>query len=257
MLNCGSAVHSFLCVTTDHQPNHDVLVILAATERGHLVTWKLELCYHGNTVSTRRMNRLALHVPNPIRTLVSSADGKRLASGCCFMMFDVASKLSIHRSARGTVKVWRTSEILESCLGTRTFDEENSPVCMKTVGELITRTLPTNDQYRRGPKTSLSERSFGIRGLVFTPDGSKLAVGFGYPTGYPLRFEPAMVLLCCAETLAVLWTMREKNFNVCGLEFSRKGSGRRRSPWQLVVSTERSIGKVAIYHRHKRSKYYY
>ena len=249
VLHCDSAVQCFVCVTTNHQSDRDVLAVLAATERGHLVTWKLELCHDGNTVSARRMNRLALHVPNPVLNLVSTVDGTSLASGCCFMMFDVASKLSIRRSARGAVKVWRTSDLLDGPI-----DEDISPVCTKTTGQLFIRARHTNEAHR--PRTSpVGARSFGIRGLAFTPDGGKLAVGFGYPTGCPLRLEPDVLSLCCAETLAVLWTMRENNFNVCDLRFSRKGTGGRRSPWQLVVSTERSIGKVAIYHRHQRRKY--
>lgn len=128
-LACDSPVHCFVCLeisqvlSPSKMPMTDdceamTSLLLAATDAGRLLTWKLKYpkATNGdmaNTIHALNSNQFALHLPNPIRAITASRDGRHLATGCCFEMYDIAAGGTMRRSVRGTVKTWDLSAIVD------------------------------------------------------------------------------------------------------------------------------------------------
>jgi hypothetical protein len=131
-LACDSPVQCFLCLELSHSLSSPEMaladscelmtsLLLAATDAGRLLSWKLKYPKASNSdmacdVYASNSNQFALHLPNPIKAISASKDGRHLATGCCFEMYDIAAGGTLRRSVRGTVKTWDLSAIVDCAI---------------------------------------------------------------------------------------------------------------------------------------------
>ncbi len=194
-MECPRPVLDLACLRLDEQRT----LILAACQFGYVYSWRLN---HEKSLTSRMCNVFNFHVPNPIRTLVTSPDGAWVSSGCCYAMYEVQGGRLVE-SVRGSLKVWRAQDIVTASEDTSTEYADISKQAFRTVRELV-----SNDprrKYRMQPRDELQvSRSFGVRSLAFTPDGTLLVVGLGTPWDSRPVLPDSKVVLCRPDSLETL-----------------------------------------------------
>lgn len=234
---CESPVRRFVCLPIDRFRRK--LLLLAATDSGRLVAWKLKF---RNGLRARCTNQFFLHSPNPIRALDVSGDGRHLASGCCFRMFDILPRCGRRPGVRGTLKVWDLALIVRCAKHPKSYHQDVTHKGIKTAKELMRSSIRRSS---RGPcAAAAAETDFGVCAVVFSPDGMKLAVGFGSPddAAYCSRRSNSMVAICSVETLDTLWIQDVVNYDIRELAFLRGV----KNSLHLLVSTQRSLQNLLV-----------
>ena len=204
------------------------------------MTWKVKI---GKGLRARCTNSLSMHLPNPIRALDVSSDGRHLATGCCFEMIDVLSEGRKQMSIRGTLKIWDMENVIQVASHPKANYQIIRHSQMRTMHQIV--------RSARQGGTSAKDRDFGIRALTFSPDGSILAVGFGTPENSHDQMASRMVALCTTASLEVIWLQDSLSYNVHDLAFASMKYGNELDPdspkaFDLYVSTERSLERLAI-----------
>lgn len=235
---CESPVRRFVCLPLDRFRRK--LLFLAATDSGRLVAWKLKF---RNGLRARCTNQFFLHSPNPIRALDVSADGRHLASGCCFRMLDILPGCGRRPGVRGTLKVWDLALIVRCAKHPKSYHQDVTHRRIKTAKDLMRSTrLPRT--CAAAAAAAAAEADFGVCAVVFSPDGMKLAVGFGSPDDAATQFirSQRMVVICSVETLDTLWIQDTVNFGIGELAFLPCV----RNSLNLLVSTQRSLQNLLV-----------
>jgi len=235
-LPCDSPVYTFLCLPLTHKSSK--FLLFAATESGKLVAWKVKSSARSG-LFIRPTNQFPFHQPNPIRALAVSVDGQLLATGCCFKMHDILPTRRKLPSVRGTLKTWDLAKIVDCSKHPNANALNITHNNMRTMKQLV--------ESRATHQAIEDTVSLGIRALAFTPDGSKLAVGFGNPENVSSQIGSKILVICCARTLTTLWLQDTVNFNINSLEFElSSGQSITEYPVQLLVSTEGKLQKLEV-----------
>ena len=93
-------------------------------------------------------------------------------------------------------------------------------------------------------------KHLGIRAVAYTPDSSKLLVGFGEPVDCGSQSSSNMLVLCCALTLHSLWLHEGTLQPINGLMLWPDAGGYTSPGWQsweVLVSTVRSIHRISLH----------
>ncbi len=170
-----NAVHDFQYVSL----NHDSL-LFAVLEDGKIVVWRI---LQDGELVCKLAGEYTGHLPNPIRTMAVSPDLTCLATGCCFIMSQIYN-FKAREAVRGTVKIWDLEQMVEDCLRGDMHIHDKPPLQVRTMQQLITSNKirkSTGSYIKFISPAQVVEKSWGIRAVVYTPDGTKLIVGFGHP----------------------------------------------------------------------------
>ena len=241
ILNCGKPVHCIQCVTVQDGE----VILFTALDIGKVLAWKL-LTNHA--LEVKRVAEYSGHLPNPIRAMDVSGDNATMATGCCFTVNQINPQRGPRESVRGTVKLWELSSMLDDCVRDDGHFTDKPPKCAKTMHQLMTHTLRT-----RAPSDSdvglmpLEEAWWGIRALLFTPDASRLVIGFGHPDDEEL-YDEGLLAVCSAETLETLWVQDRRMCQVTSLHFQpvAPDDSQDFDTWQMVVGTQNCLSKVTL-----------
>ena len=212
-LECSSPVHTVVSVPDSSDNNCNQFLILACTDSGHLVVWRvnLDVIVGGDDVNVKprrgTVRHLALHVPNPVTALAVSSDQRHLVTGCCYTAFGfvranstIASSTSssssssckLDRRTRGTVKTWNTTLLCSS-----QSDAELAVTCSRTAHQLT------------ASMTSERASGYGVTCVAMSDDSSLLAVGLSSITpalsSSSSAAAAALVVVCNRDKLETLW----------------------------------------------------
>ena len=242
-LPCTQPVNSLLCTRVPGFLNR--VLLLPGCSDGHISAMTLDLG-SGDSPKLICTNVLACHLPNPIRAMAASPDGRHLATGCCFITNEICWNRTSQVSVRGTLKTWDLDSVIQAATDEKGVDQQVNHKSMRTMKQLAAAAIARKSTaYGRNAQDFAEEKYFGIRAIAYSPDNRKLVAGFGHPEDIGER-DFKMTVVCCAETLSTLWADRYSQYQVNGLVFSHHGLGTPGLPWQLIVSSQGHLSKVAL-----------
>ncbi len=200
------------------------------------------------TFSIRFAGEYDGHKPNPIRAMAVSPDLSNLATGCCFLMKQISLVSPIYTIVRGTLKLWCLSHIINGVEMIETDPDgqgllkDKPPIEIKTMKQLIAHSKSGS---RKNGEDKVVDRNWGIRALAYTPDSSKLVIGFGHPDDVSAS-DSKMLVVVDSQTLETLWVENSANYQINSLQFFPVAFGSGVKQWEMVASGIHNLAKITL-----------
>lgn len=228
------------CVCVPDCDDNNELLILAATESGHLVVWPANLD-HSNAQENANANvrRLALQVPNPVTALAVSRNCLHLVTGSCYSSYDfvrsksVSSTSTLDRRTRGGVKTWNLASLISS-----KSDVDLAFLSARTASQMTSWMTPEQVRW------------YGVTCLALSDDDSLLAVGLASITtgssssssSSSTSAVPAVVVVCRADNLETLWLADDlRSTSVHDAVFRCQPTS-----WSLFIATDTTVEMLLV-----------
>lgn len=219
------------------------ILILAGTEDGQVPGWRVKF---GSKTMAKLKVMIPMHQPNPIRAMVASSKLKYLATGCCFAMTQISLWGNVEESVRGTLKTWDLTSIINYATDPKHYYDDVNHSGLKTYKQIIARTEKLQQRMASYSKltdsgTKEEESFYGIRALAFTPDETKIVVGFGHPSEKKVQ-DIKMMAVVDRESMETVWLQYASFHQINGMAFDPTcGQPGGTWPWVFYVSTERHL----------------
>ena len=191
------------------------------------------------------------HKPNPIRAMAVSPDFSNLATGCCFFMKQISLVSPIYTIVRGTLKLWCLSHIIQGVEMIETNPDgqgllkDKPPIEIKTMKQLIAHSKAGSRKISEDKHDKVVDRNWGIRALAYTPDSSKLVIGFGHPEDTSAS-DSKMLVVVDSQTLETLWVENSVNYQINNLQFFPVTFGSGVKQWEMVASGIHNLAKITL-----------
>ena len=224
------------CFALYHIDNTKVL-LLAGTEDGQVPIWKVRF---GSKVTVKLKVMIPMHQPNPIRAISLSPHHKYMTTGCCFVMNQISLWGYTEPSVRGTLKTWNLENVINYALKPKEFYDDINHEGLKTYKQIIARTESLQKKmssYSKLTEGHEDETFYGIRCLLFTPDSSKIIVGFGHPNDTGIE-DIKMMAVVEYKTLETVWIQYGMFYQLNAMVFDPTCIHGKTWPWTFLVSTD-------------------
>lgn len=223
-------------------------VLFAGCEDGKIFSFKI---LQAGELICKLVGEYAGHLPNPVRAMTYSPDLKHLATGCCFLMKQIIDgRIQTTPVIRGTLKIFDLESMVADALRNDGYYTDKGPLVFKTMHQLVATTFVRRQLYTNKLKDLIEDKSWGIRALCYTNDGSKIIAGFGHPDDNCLH-DQKLIVVVNAKTLDSLWTDTTLNAQVNFIEVpltpdTVPNEKSHQNTFKVLISTQDSLLKIAF-----------